>query len=1174
MTMLHRLICLLVTALFAAAPVTAGWLETWQADEELDLPAARELALQSMMDDPLGADGVAAAMWWLANINNLPDPEEPLTLTPGARDAELGFVLARIEAGLKFEPPDGTLLPAELSGPYGVFSNLDLERSVVPLDAQLPPAGTVWSGDTSPFRLSLRTRDGFAGPPLSMATDGVYLVAWTVAVAEDITGWLVVEARGGYNLEVDGKAVDRCRQCGVVDPANNWYALQLAGGAHRIRLEVASLESAEVRVSLLDDRGAGLQGATVVPGLPAGTAPSEVVPVLPPASRELDGRVDSAGASAADLLLAARLAEGRGDRMREIELEERARAAGPNDPWTALALAQSLFLEGGGGVSGERARRIGRLLGEAGSIPGSQFLERALAVREGRSEDAERLLDALGAEHATDVRVLSIRVREAVRRGWAREGEEELELLEAALPSSHGVTGLRLEILAALERWDEREELLQALAAAQPVDTRWIGQLASGCLVNEAVSLTAGLQPSVADPDFDVQLVRLHLENGDVKGALTALESARERWGDLEAFDQLALILAAGDEAKMARAVAVALERYPSNLELLTLAWRRGAVPFYTAFEVDARDFAAAHRDLGKDVDVVLLLDQAVERIFADGSSLYYYHGLTRANTPAGVRRASILQPLPDSHFIKVRILKPDGSVVVPSDVRTGEGVVALNQVEPGDLVEEEYVARVDATGATRQGHLPPYLYRFADEDRAFGLSEYVLLVPKEVDLQVDGNFEGLERSESEWQGLRMLNWRAEKVPPMATEPFAPPVQDLMPWLNYGFGVTWQDVGDIVRDRVLPILRTSTELRSWSDAALAGENPERQIESLVDAVVEAVEAGDGDLTLGSAAADSFADRRGNRLGILAAVLVDAGWRVDLVLTRAWNERGNQLTVPTLDAFPAALLRVESGGDEVWIDIREERRGAGHINPLFQGADGLVLPLSDPQKPVTLIDELPSFPNPDLVEEVSVKAVVSPSGDARITFRLPLRGGQAEQLQQRVDSVPSDQVAMIYRQMAASLFPGAERVSGEILRGDDDAEILLELTAPRTCEIENGEFACRNLVLSNPLVPILASLPERRYPLVLRLPIERSLELDLVPPPGWSAMPRAPRQLTTEWGSVTETLTETDGVQRSLLHIELPAQRIEPGDYEAFARFCQALDELVTRPPRLEKSAQE
>ncbi len=1173
MTIFQRLAGVMATVLLAALPATAGWYEVWQADENLDLPTARGLALETMAQGPATADAVASAMWWLANLDNLPDPEEPLTLNRDGRDPEFGFALARIEAALHLEPPDGTLTPAELSGPFGVFSTLDLERAVVPPDGDLPAIGTRWVDQATPFRVVLRTRDGFFGPPASMAADGVFLVAWTIEAAEDTAGWLVVEAEGGYNLFIDGSRVDGRRECGVVDPSTNWYSLKLGAGRHRIRLEAASPELGEVRVSLVDDRGVRLDGVTVVEGLPAELAPSEVASALPPASRELQTRLTTGEAPGAELLLAASLATGRGDLLQDIELTERAVAATPDDPWAALALAQSLFQEDGGTATGERARRIGKLLREAGSIPGSRFLERALAMREGRGEDAEKILDALADDYPEDARVLRLRVRDAVQRGWAREGEEELELLEAELPGSHNVTGLRLEVLAALERWDEREQLLRALAAVTPVDTRWIGQLASGCLAGEAVSMIGGLRSSIDDPDFDIQVIRLNLENGDLEAARSALDRARERWGALEALDSLALLLAAGDQAALDRELAGALERHPSNLDLLTLAWRRGAEPFYASFEVDAGDFAAAHRDLGNDVDVVLLLDQAVERIFADGSSLYYYHGLTRANTPVGVRRASILQPLPDSYFIKVRIIKPDGSVVVPSELRSGDGFVALSQVEPGDLVEEEYVARVAATGATRQGHLPPYLYRFADENRAFGLSEYVLLVPPGVDLLVDGNFEGLERSEQEWRGLRMLDWRAERVPPMATEPFAPPVQDLMPWLNYGFGVTWQDVGDIVRDRMLPVLRISAELRSWGRAELSGTTPEEQVRSLVSALVETVEAGDGDLAVGSTAAASFSSRRGNRLGIFAAVLVDAGWRVDLVLTRAWNERGNQLTVPTLDAFPVALLRVGRGDEEIWIDMREEVRGAGHINPIFQGADGLVLPLSDPQRPVTLIDRLPTFANPDLVEEVMVKAVVSASGDARITFRLPLRGGQAEQLQQRVDSVPPDQVAMIYRQMASSLFPGADQVSGAIERGDEGAVILLELTAPRACEPEGGELVCRTLVLSNPIVPVLASLPERHYPLVLRLPIERRLELDLTAPDGWSVVSRPPRRLAADWGSVEETLSKDGRTQRSMLHIVIPPVRIEPADYPAFARFCQALDELTTRPPRFEKTQQ-
>ena len=50
-----------------------------------------------------------------------------------------------------------------------------------------------------------------------MITDGVYLAAWTLESATDAAGWLVVEAEGGYNLELDGRKIDRRRHVLVSD---------------------------------------------------------------------------------------------------------------------------------------------------------------------------------------------------------------------------------------------------------------------------------------------------------------------------------------------------------------------------------------------------------------------------------------------------------------------------------------------------------------------------------------------------------------------------------------------------------------------------------------------------------------------------------------------------------------------------------------------------------------------------------------------------------------------------------------------------------------------------------------------------------------------------------------------------------------------------------------------
>lgn len=1161
----------LIGTLLIALPLSAGWWEVWERDMNLDLVGARELALQTIADDPSSAEAVAAATWWLANVEHLPEPEEVLAVAVDGRDPELGLVLGRIENRLTVVAPPGALAEAELSGPFGVFSTLDLERGVVPPDEDLPPLPTRWQDIATPFRLTFKTPDGRHSPPMAMATDGVYLAAWTLEFSDDADGWMVIEAEGGYNLEVDGRSVDRRRDCGEGDPETNWYRVNFASGRHRVRVEISSVQVPQVRVSLLDSRGGPL-GVSVGGRASGGWAASQVRPEEPPASAVLTERVSGQDPSVRELLLAARLARGRGDPEAAFKWIEMARAVNPDDPWPALALARHLFLEGGSDLSVEQTRRVTQLLREASSIAGAQLLERGLATRDGRTEDAERILDALTNDHYDDVRVLRLWVREAVRRGWAGEAEEGLTRMEAALPGSLAVTGLRLEVLASLERWRERDDLLRALATTTPVETRWIGQLASSCRVSEAVDATRALRDSAHDPDFDVQLIQLYLQDGDLEIARAELDRARKRWGDLWSFDELDLVLAGGNPVAIEEALDAALERDPSNLKQLTLAWRLGKEPFFAPFAVDGREFAAQNRDFGADMDTVLLLDQAVERIFSDGSSLYYYHGLTRANTPVGARRASFLQPLPEAYLLKVRVHKPDGRVVVPSEFREGQGVINLSDVEPGDLVEEEYVAQVEATGASRDGHLPPYLYRFADPDRAFGLSEYVLLVPPEIDLQVDGNFEGLVRSEHEWQGLRMLSWRAELVPPMPYEPFAPPAQDLMPWLNYGFGVSWQDVGDAVRDRVIPALRTSPELRAWGRPLIDGDSAENTLRTLMTALVDIVEPGGGELTVASTAGENFSRRSGNRMGILASLLMDAGWQVDLVLTRPWTERGRRLRVPTLDAFPVVLLRVEHGGSEIWIDVREETRGVNHINPLFQKSDGLVLPLDRPGEAVRLLDELPSFPNPDLEEAVMVRAEVDDDGDARIEFNMAIRGGQAEQLLERVESVPVDQVGMVYRQMAVSLFPGANEVEGEIERTENGTVVHLRLEVSGACESENGDLVCRSLVLANPMVPVLASLPERTYPLVLRVPIERRLELELIAPPGWQLSERVPRRLEAEWGSVDEILERTTESTRSVLRIVLPTQSVSPEEYPAFARFCHAVDELATRPPRLQPAA--
>jgi hypothetical protein len=159
--------------------------------------------------------------------------------------------------------------------------------------------------------------------------------------------------------------------------------------------------------------------------------------------------------------------------------------------------------------------------------------------------------------------------------------------------------------------------------------------------------------------------------------------------------------------------------------------------------------------------------------------------------------------------------------------------------------------------------------------------------------------------------------------------------------------------------------------------------------------------------------------------------------------------------------------------------------------------------------------------------------------------------------------------LAYQRIAGSLFPGASDVEGRLEETDGEFVLRLDLSVTAACEPGRTGMECRSLVLARPLVPVLASLPQRKFPLILQMPILRRIELELEAPEGWT-LDRRPRRLQAGWGTVEERLEVEDGRYRSVLVINMPAQTVPPDAYPEFARFCHAVDELVSRPPNLQK----
>jgi len=1166
-------VLILILLIGATTAESSTWWDVRLADAQMDLGRARSTALEVIEEDKGSIDAVAVAAWWLGTLDSIPNPGEILDRVAPPINPELSLILGLIESELGAVPPAGTLPDAEISGPWGTFGYLDLDRGVVPPDSKLPPPNSPWKGPGTHYRVRITTEDGQIDVPPSLHLGGVVLAAWTLQSPEAFDGYLVVEARGSYDLDVDGLAVNSIRFAGTADPAINWYRAKLGPGQHRLRVAMAPQSRASIRLSLFDTSGTPIILPRTDPDqeirLPA---PSTVTPGDPPTP----GMIVDDTTKVQQLLCAAEVARFRGNTPLQKSLLDRALEIAPEEPLVHLSAGTFFLLQPTGEAPEIASGHSADHLRHCRSLPVTALVERLAATRQNRVEDAQRLQDQLLRDHPSDVRVLRLRITQAVHRGWPREAADALKKLETGLGPTEDVELLRLRVLQGLEHWTEYQNVLQSLADQSPLRRDLIGQLAEGCSTDVALALIDRLRLRVKDPGLDADRIRLLLRSERHDQAREALNEALKTWGALPDLRGLSLSLILGpaefeDGLRNRQFTSTPLQvEFSADLDIMTLAWRRGALKeFWAPFQVEASDIIRSSSVSEEGVDAVLLLDQAVERVFPDGSSLYYYHGLSKALTRSGARQASSLEQMAGAVRIRMTIIKPDGRKIVPAKITPTSRGINLGEVEAGDIIEEEYVAEVSAVSPNVSAHLSPYVYRFADADRAFGLSEYVLLYPPEIDPEIDGLFAGLEMTTGNQGDLVFRRWRATNVPARPDEPFGPPVQELLPWVAYGVGTTWETVGDSLRDRLIPVVRSTSSLRLFAEEHLVGDNPTEQLRSLVSALLDSVKPGNSLLDLGSSASAALSRGQGNRLGILAATLLGADWKVDLCLSRPTPFAGTHLAVPSPDAFMMPLLRVRTGESEVWIDLQEENSGIGHISPILQGSDALMLPLDDPNSSVFLLSELPVFPNPNLEEHTVIEAVIEADGSAAVVFSMWLRDAQATRFSDNLRSVPPDQVDILFSRLASGVFPGAENVHGSVQNDGERLEVRFAMDLPNACTIQGAMMECRGLNATTPLTPLLASLADRKLPLILQSPILRREETIIRPPQGWSSH-RSARRIATTWGSIEETMETTESGRHSILILQIPAVVVEPENYPEFARFCRAIDELASRPPRFEK----
>jgi tetratricopeptide (TPR) repeat protein len=803
------------------------------------------------------------------------------------------------------------------------------------------------------------------------------------------------------------------------------------------------------------------------------------------------------------------------------------------------------------------------------SLLRAELLIGQMDVAAGRlAEAAERAARVLAAAPG-DPDALLLEHRAAVRRGWGVEAE-------AALSAARSVAPGRLDLLDAAIDFYEASGAIEKLASARlerarrtPGHEDRAELLARAGRTGEAVALWRGMLELRPTYIYGwIGLVRTLVDAERYDDALVALDEAEQAFPQEPwiPFQRAGVLRLQGreDAARAALARTVALE--PGRIALRALLDEQAGSLDMERWLVDVDALLAEAAAPPAGVDSALLADIAVVLLDREGGQTELYQGVNGVFTRAGVEREGELELQPGARLEKVRIHKEDGREV---DVVLGDlPSLSLPGLEPGDAVE--YVWRRYIPPGLLPGALDNRsIFLFQGPDRQYELSRYVVMHDPSIEVQVCGNEEGLRREVTTENGLTIRSWTAESMRQIKLEPHVPNQLEIVPHVRLGMGMSWPDVGDLVRSAVAGMLHPDPPLPGLAEDVrrrAASSAPRDLARSLHEVVNERLEPGGTALRLGLPASASASAGEGNRIGVALALAESLGLRPRLLFTRPLALRGRDLDCPTPGLFSYVLVEIPADEGPIYLDYNDVDHPFDRMPLEIGGSDGLRVPL-DPAETATVVDV--PYRAPGVLERVDADLALEADGTFAGTLTVAARGSRAAVLRKVLRELPEDRIELAYESVVTRTFPGAEvlatRVEG-LEEGDDEVRLRFGFEKGHWGRRTATGFALPMVHHPLPILSEYASLPTRRYPLLFDLADFRHDRIRIQLPAGMR-LGDLPEGLQEEnaFGrySVSATLDDAGALllERTAA---LPPRRIETDQYPAFRDFARRVEQAEAR----------
>jgi tetratricopeptide (TPR) repeat protein len=787
------------------------------------------------------------------------------------------------------------------------------------------------------------------------------------------------------------------------------------------------------------------------------------------------------------------------DQPREAtEKAERARQVSPSS-WPAhLAVATALRAQGLEQPA-DAALATGLTLVEGG-LGACDMIDAAFHRAEARDDvrSAARLVDWLGRCDAQDGNARSF----AQRRG---ELDKALSLLRRALPTSAEPLWLRSEIADLL--------------------------LAQGHLRPALDELAALVQLAPRD-------TRLRIRLADVQAAMGKPEQARAT-------------------------LAAAVHFFPGRSDVRRAARLAGLALPLDDYRLDGeqvmRDYLASGRSY--QAPAVVVLDRAVERVYADGTRLVLTHSITQVLSKDAIAAVGEVQVPEGAEILVLRTRKADGTSREAEEI-AGKSTISAPELGVGDFVEAETLEVKEPILAFAPGFVGERFF-FQSFEAPLDRSEYLLVAPVAMPLDVDRRADApLAVTTLPRDGTRVLTFVVHGKAQAFPERSAVPALEWIPSVRVSSSVPPDGWSRFVANRAIGLSRGSPELRKVA-AALAkqvGDDRRRLPEAIVAWVREHIEP---ENDFGAAATATLARHRGNRAWLMLALARSLGVDADGVLARSLlkADADAPATATEQDDFRELLVRFPSLAGDRFVDPQIRRAPFDYLLPGFDGAPAVVV---GTQKRVTAVSGVKDS------RSVTLRAHLEADGGAKVAVTEQLSGWPSVEWTELLDRAGKDRSKLrqdFEQNWLGHQFPGAQldKLSVEPGEGGAGTRVSYTFRSARMAGRQEGVLHLRPVFFQAQPGRRFGTEPQRKTTLMLGYDIPLDLDAEIALPSGAKVVDVGQGGDVTAGGArFFEKRRVTDagnGLSTVSLHRQsrLPIMRVLPGDYQDVAARLRAVD---------------